>query len=163
MAEALDRELDVYAQRLVGDLPPARSLLPKALIDEAYVRLTRRGRKRWKDTAHFLAAAARTMQCVLVDHIREAKREKRGGGECFFPLEESLVEAERRVIDPLVFQEALRDFASREPLVGRAVELHFFHGLTFDETAKALGISRKTLGRKWASAIGVLRTALIDV
>ena len=91
------------------------------------------------------------MRRVLLDHAREVKAAKRGGGGKI-PLEPSLVYLEERPGELLAVDEALTRLAERDPRQGRVVELRFFGGCSENEIAKILGVSSRTVKRDWRIA-----------
>lgn len=137
------------AQRLRGERN-APTLQPTVLVHEAFLRLVDR-RSPWQNRAHFFAVAARTMRRVAVDHARSRLRQKRGGGALRVDLT-GVAEAaavEPPSVDVLALDEALDRLEARDPQQARVVELRFFTGLSEEETAEALGISRSTVQRDW--------------
>lgn len=133
------------------------TLQATALVHEAYLQLfgergVQRSGIQWRDRRHFLACAARLMRRILVDHARQRNALKRGGGCVRVSLDEDLDGVEG--LSPLVVavDDALRSLEAIDPRATRIVELRFFAGLTLDETADALGVSRKTVVREWRRA-----------
>jgi RNA polymerase sigma factor (TIGR02999 family) len=93
------------------------------------------------------------MRRILVDHAKSRHREKRGGPNENVPLEDELLAvAEETNIDVIALDEALSRLAKFDPQQERIVEMRYFAGLSLDETAAALGISRATAARDWAVA-----------
>lgn len=149
--DALDRLIPLVhdeLRRLAGECMrgerPGHTLQPTALVHEAFLRLVD-SRVAWQDRAHFFAVAATTMRRVLVDHARAKGRAKRAGHPV--SLEDSLLVAPERADDFLVVNDALDRLAGHDPRAARVVELHFFGGLTYEETAEALQISAATVDR----------------
>jgi len=118
-----------------------------ALVNEAYVRLVDMDVS-WQDRAHFFAVAARLMRRMLVDHARSRGRDKRGGGEGAITLDEPFVAAPERAPELLRLDDAMQRLARLDPRKSQVVELHFFGGMTYEETAEALGISPATVHRE---------------
>jgi len=119
---------------------------PTDLVSEAYLRLADGAKPEWNDRVHFFAIAARTMRQILVDHARKRNAAKRGDGDRPVTFDEGTIAAappERMIAldDALV---ALEAFDERK---ARAIELHYFVGLTHDEIAEALGVHVNTVGR----------------
>ena len=131
---------------------PDHTLQPTALVHEAYLRLIDQTRVDWKNRAHFCAVASDMMRRILVDHARKHQAFKRGGGETRISLDEAVSFPREAEIDVLAVDEALLDLARLDPQQGRLVELRFFGGLTLDETAEVMGISRSTVQREWNMA-----------
>ena len=140
-------ELHALARRHMLGERPDHTLQTTALIHEAYLRLCGAD-VTWEGRVHFLAVAAQTMRRVLVDHARARGREKRGGGAVPVTLDDALVVSPERPDDILALDEALARLSSLDERKAHAVELHYFGGLTYDETAAALGISAATVDRE---------------
>ena len=129
------------------------TLQPTALVHEAYLKLVDQSNVRWENRMHFFAVAARAMREILIDHAKSRKREKRGGGAENLPLEEALLAAaEQSDVDLIALDEALTRLGEIDPQQVRIVELRYFCGLSLDETAETLGISRATVTRDWTMA-----------
>lgn len=141
------QELHALARRYLRDERPDHTLQTTALIHEAYLRLCGAD-VAWEGRVHFLAVAAQTMRRILVDHARSRARAKRGGGEAPITLDDALVASPDRPDALLALDEALQRLSALDERKGRAVELHYFGGLTYDETAAALDISAATVDRE---------------
>lgn len=139
-------ELHAIAQRQLSGEADGHTLQPTALVNEAYLRLVG-AEIEWEDRQHFFAVAARAMRRVLVDHARAKSRGKRGGGATMVTLEDHLAITEQSGIDLVALDEALDRLAEVDARKARAVELHYFAGLSYDETAHALGVSPATIDR----------------
>jgi RNA polymerase sigma factor (TIGR02999 family) len=140
-------ELHALASRHLRGERPDHSLQTTALIHEAYLRLVGAD-VAWEGHGHFLAVAAQTMRRILVDHARGRDRAKRGGGERPVALDEALVVSPDRGADLLALDEALERLSALDERKARAVELHYFGGLTYAETAAALQVSPATIDRE---------------
>ena len=142
-------DLRRLARRQLGHEYVERTLDPTALVHESYLKLGR-GVMIARDRAHFLALAARAMRQVLVDHARERKAAKRGGGGW---ERTTLTDGHWvREFDPdhiLVLDEAL---ATLEPRQRQVVECRFFGGMDEQEIAEAIGVSERTVHRDWLKA-----------
>ena len=97
---------------------------------------------------HFFAVAAQTMRRILVDHARSRERAKRGGGATPVTLENVALVASDPPEGLVALDEALERLAAFDARKARVVELHYFGGLTYDETATAVGISAATVDRE---------------
>ncbi len=137
------------AQRHMAGERPDHTLQATALVHEAYLRLVGDRRIPWKNRAHFYAAAAEAMRRILLDHAKARGREKRGGGRKRVPLSVADVAESWNFEETLSLDEALRRLMDRDPNIGRVVELRFFTGLSIDDTAAALGVSKATVKRRW--------------
>ena len=131
-----------------------------ALVHEAYLRLVGGGnRATWSHRRQFFAAAAEAMRRVLVDHARSHRAGKRGGGRERVPLDEFADSAGTTDIDWLVIDDALGKLAAEDATAAELVRLKLFAGLSVEESADVLGISRATAYRDWAFARAWLRAA----
>jgi RNA polymerase sigma-70 factor, ECF subfamily len=131
------------------------------LVHEAFIKLIDKQKVDWQDRNHFFAVAAQTMRRILVDHARTRKREKRGGNNEDLPLEDARhVSSEQPRVDLVALDEALRALAAFDERQARIVELKYFGGMTLDETAEILGVSRVTVKRDWHIARAWLREQL---
>jgi RNA polymerase sigma factor (TIGR02999 family) len=148
------------AQRLAHE-NPGQTLQATALVHEAYVRLVDVAEaQHWNSRGHFFAAAAEAMRRILVEQARRKDRVRRGGNYQRVELRDV---AARKVPDAstiLAVDEAVNILADESPDAAEIVKLHFFAGLTLDETAEALGASRATVYRQWAYARARLRLYL---
>lgn len=131
-----------------------------ALVHEAYIRLVDITRVEWRDRVHFLSMAARAMRRILIDHARQHRAERRGGGVELLPLEEALVGADRQADTLLALDLALERLAALNERLVRVVEYRFFGGMTEEETAQALNVNQRTVRRDWVKARGWLQQAL---
>ena len=132
--------------------PPGHVLQPTALVNEAYLRLVGQRDTNWQNRAHFFALASEMMRRILVDHARRRKMGKRSGGWARVALDEAIAKREPRDVDLLDLDAALSELASFDLRKSRVVELKFFGGLSLDDTAQALGLSRATVERDWQVA-----------
>jgi RNA polymerase sigma-70 factor, ECF subfamily len=130
----------------------AHTLQATALVNEVYLRLIEVKKVQWQNRAHFFAMAARLMRRVLVDAARARGYQKRGGGAPMVSLEEALVVPTEPGSDLVALDEALTALAVIDRRKSRVVELRYFGGLSLDETAEALQVSRDTVKRDWKMA-----------
>ncbi len=130
----------------------AHTLQPTALVHEAYLRLVGDRDLRWANRAHFFGIAARAMRQVLVDHARRRHAAKRGGDLQRVTLQPDLVGDERGDCGILELHEALGRLAAMDDGLARLVEVRFFAGLTLDEAAAVLGVSRRKVAKDWSVA-----------
>lgn len=137
------------------------TLQTTALVHEAYLRLAQRDPAAWPSRADFCAAAAQAIRRTLVDHARTKGRAKRGGPDAHrVPLDAAILEAAGPVADILDLEEALTRLEGLSPRQARVVELRFFGGMTEEETALALGVSRRTVQEDWRGARAWLQREL---
>jgi RNA polymerase sigma-70 factor (ECF subfamily) len=123
-----------------------------ALVNEAYLRLIEVDHVQWQNRAHFFAMAARLMRRILVDAARSRGYQKRGGGAIMVPFEEALEVSNEPDQDLVALDEALTALGAVDPRKSQVVEMRFFAGLSLEETAAALHISRDTVKRDWKFA-----------
>jgi RNA polymerase sigma factor (TIGR02999 family) len=145
-------ELRRMARRLMAGERRQQTMQATALVNEAYLRLIQIDRVNWQNRAHFFAVAARLMRRILVDAARARRKDKRGGGAAKLSLDEGLIPAPEKDADLIALDEALQRLSVDYPRHGQTVELRFFGGLTLDETAEAVGVSRDTVKRDWRFA-----------
>ena len=126
---------------------PGHTLPATALVHEAYLRLVGSDVS-WNDRVHFYAVASRVMRRILVDHAKASQRDKRGGGAVKVPLEDAVAVAAQTPSSIVSLDEALERLAARDKRKSEIVELLFFGGMTYDETAEALGVSAATVHRE---------------
>jgi len=131
---------------------PDHTLQATALLNEAYLRLIDQTRVTWRSRAHFIGIAATMMRRVLMDHAREYRAVKRGSGGQKLALDEALGIPEKREVDLIALDDALRELEKMDPRQGQIVEMRFFGGLEVEEVAEVLGISPATVKRDCAVA-----------
>jgi RNA polymerase sigma factor (TIGR02999 family) len=139
------------AQQLAHERPD-HTLSPTALVHEAYLRLARDEKQNWEGRRHFFAAAAEAMRRLLVESARSKKRLKRGGDWQRMPIDGIAAPDDAAREDLLGLDEALTLLAKEDPIKARLVELRYFAGLTVEDAAECLGVSRATADRYWAYA-----------
>lgn len=149
----LYRELRRLAQWQMARGTPGVTLQPTAVVHEAYLRLVDQSRADWRDRCHFMAVASKVMRHLLIDHARAKAAEKRGGGWHPVTLADDAVGGrELAMHDILTLGEALDRLAAHDERQARVVELRFFGGLTVDEVAATLGVSKRTAEGLWTHA-----------
>jgi RNA polymerase sigma factor (TIGR02999 family) len=140
--------------------PPGHTLQPTALVHEAFLRLIDQSRVQWQGRTHFIAVGAQAMRRILVDHARASKRVKRGGERRRVELDDRITVSPRDSEDVIAIDDALQVLATLDPRQAKIVELRFFGGMTNDEVATFLGISRATVDRQWRAVKAWLRVQL---
>ncbi len=139
------------------------TLQPTALLHEAFLRVLKRPDHAWRNEAHVIAFAARAMRRILISYGVARTRDKRGGPSAVrLPLDEALDFCVECDLNIGAVDEALEELELEDPRQARIVELRFFAGLTVDEIASTLKISRATVKRDWATAKLWLRGRLSD-
>src|SRR5205085_10151717 len=130
-----------------------QTLQATALVHEAYVRLVDGDRaQHWNSRGHFFAAAAEAMRRILVENARRKHSLKHGGVRRRVDLEETAAFAVEPAEELLCLNEALDKLAQEDPRKAELVKLRYFTGLSVQEAADVLGISRATADRDWAYA-----------
>jgi RNA polymerase sigma factor (TIGR02999 family) len=143
-------ELHQQAARYLRNERRYHTLQTSALIHEAYIRLIDQTDIQWQSRTQFFAVAAQVMRHILVDHARAKQRQKRGGDAVRAPMEEAtMLTVDEQDIDLLALDEALHRLAQIDERQVRLVELRYFSGLSLEDTATALNISRATAARDW--------------
>ena len=140
-------QLRKLASRCMLSEGNAHTLRATALVHEAYLRLVDAGIA-WQDRVHFYAVAARVMRHILIDHAKAQRRQKRGGGIEPIVLDEAVLVGPEAPSGLLELDEALQRLAAHDPRKSQIVELLFFGGFTYDETASAVGVSAATVHRE---------------
>lgn len=153
-------ELRARAERCLRGQPPGLTLQTTALVHEACLRLFGRERLESEDRGHLLALASTAMRSVLVDHARTRNRVKRTAPGQRVPLDGISVAYEDRAVDLLALDEALERLGRFDPPMARAVELHFFGGLSLEETARMLALPQRSFDRRWAATRAWLRAEI---
>src|SRR5262245_5760229 len=146
-------ELRQLAAARMAKEKPGQTLQATALVHEAYLRLVDVDRaQHWDSRRHFFAAAAEAMRRILIDNARRKRTEKHGGGRKRIDLDDFDPVAESHSPDLLALDEALTKLAAEDWLKAQLVNLRYFAGLSVQESADALGISRATADRYWSYA-----------
>lgn len=153
-------ELRMLAQARLRHERPDHTLQPTALVHEAYIRLIGWQQSSWDDRAHFYRAAAEAMRRILIEHARARGRDKRGGDRVRVDLEHANLATWNDPDVLLALDEGLRRLMKQDPRAAETVRLRFFAGLSFEETASALGLSVRTVKRDWEFARAWLYRAL---
>jgi len=139
---------------------PGQTLDATALVHEAYLRLVGSAEgdeKKWDGRGHFFVAAAEAMRRILVEQARRKSRIKHGGGLKRVSIADAEPAIEPTSEEILAVDEALTRFGTEDPAAAELVKLRYFVGLSIEEAAEALGVSRATANRHWAYAKAWLR------
>ncbi len=154
-------ELRAIAGRIFANQPRGHTLQPTVLVHEAYMKLAASPGAPWTDRNHFLALAAKVMRELLADYARRRKAKKRGGGSQKVTLVEELTPA-RSGIDLVVFHDVLDKLQAFNKRHADIVELRCFAGMSVQETADALGVSRRTVELDWRAVRAWMKCELDD-
>jgi RNA polymerase sigma factor (TIGR02999 family) len=157
-------ELKKLAVAKLAHEKPGQTLQATALVHEAYLRLIgpAGNGQPWNSRGHFFCAAAEAMQRILVDNARRKRRPKHGGDRDRVDLEDFPM-TDKRADQLVSLEEALQKLAAESPEKANLVQLRYFAGLSHQEAANALGISRATADRHWAYAKVFLHSEIEDV
>ena len=151
-------ELRKLAAEKMAREAPGQTLQATALVHEAYLRLVDVKRaQHWDSRRHFFAAAAEAMRRILIDTARRKRAEKRGRGDRRGDLEQAEAVASAPPDDLLALDEALDRLARHDALSGQLIKLHYFAGLSVEQAAESLGLSRATAYRQMTFARAWLR------
>lgn len=156
-------ELRGLARGFMSRETPGHTLQPTALVHEAYLKLVDQTRADWQGKTHFFAVGARVMRRLLVDHARERGAQKRGAGWRNVTLAEVFAPSEQADLDPeqlLDLNAALERLAELDEREAKVVTLRFFGGLTVEQVAEALGVSKRTVENDWRHARAWLQLEL---
>jgi RNA polymerase sigma factor (TIGR02999 family) len=160
LVPAVYDELREIARRQLSARQPGNTLSTTGLVHEAYLKLADQQRVVWRDRTHFIALASVVMRHVLVDRARARLAEKRDGHRKRVTLDGELVPAEDQPEAMVQLNDAIERLAVAEPRLARVVDCRFFGGMTDDEIAQALEVTRRTVQRDWVKARLLLRRAL---
>ncbi len=156
-------ELRKLAAAKLAQEKPGQTLQATALVHEAYLRLVDNDRaQEWNNRGHFFAAAAEAIQRILVDLARKKKRPKHGGDLRRVDLEDPCIFTDERAEQLISLETALNKLRAESPEKARLVTLRYFGGMSHQEAAEALGISRATADRYWAYAKAFLHCEMSD-
>jgi RNA polymerase sigma factor (TIGR02999 family) len=145
-------ELRRLAAQKLSQERRGQTLEATALVHEAYLRLVgAKTEQRWDSRGHFFAAAAEAMRRILVENARRKKSSKRGGHLKRVELDEDFTR-NTSSHEVLALHDALEKLAREDPVKAELVKLRCFAGLSHQEAARVLGISRPTADRYWAYA-----------
>ena len=155
-------ELRALARAQLRHERPDHTLQATALVHEAYLRLLGGTQPPWSDRQHFFRAAAEAMRRILIEHARKRSRVKRGGKRVRVELTGVDLASDQDLDQILALDDAFRRLEEQDPEAADVVRLRFFAGLSVEETARATGLSERTVKREWAFARAWLYDALRD-
>jgi RNA polymerase sigma factor (TIGR02999 family) len=153
-------DLREQAERYLRGERRGHTLQPTALVHEAFLRLVDQSRVNWQGKTHFLAVGAAIMRRVLIDHARTHKRVKRGAAWNRVALGVDEVAAEWSPVDPIDLHDAMTELSALDPTQAQIVELRFFGGLTVEDVAHLLGVSKRKVEGDWTHAKAWLKSRL---
>lgn len=157
----LYEELRRLAADMLAREPVGQTLNATALVHTAYIRLVDATEEpRWNHRGHFFAAAAEAMRRILVEQARRKRRVKHGGAFDRVEMDDERLVCSVPSDQLLALDEALARLGQEEPDKAQLVKLRFFAGMSVEEAAEVLGISRATASRSWTYARAWLHDAL---
>ncbi len=140
--------------------PADHTLQPTALVNEAFLKVIRHARNDWRSRAHFVALAATAMRQILIDHARS--RSRRGKAQPQLSFDEADTPVMEAGSDILALHAALEKLSALDERQARIVELRFFGGMTVEEVAHVLEVSKTTIESDFRMAKAWLRRELVD-
>lgn len=143
-------ELRKAACYRISQMPRSATMTPTVLVHEAFIKLFS-DPLQWNDRQHFFSVASCAMRQIMVDFVRRKSSLKRGSFK-EVTLDDEIVSEQSKDFLVVELDDLLNTLAKSEPELVKVVELRFFVGLTSEETAEALGISRRTVHRHWEKA-----------
>ena len=156
-------ELRQRARGMMQRENAGHTLQATALVHEAFLKLVGQQKTEWNGRTHFFAVGAQAMRRILVDHARTRRREKRGGGKMDLSFEETLNISADSDSDVLAVDEAIEALRKVDEGQAKIVELRFFGGMTMEEIAVALGMSKRSAEAEWTMIRAWLRKYLSDL
>ena len=145
-------ELRRIARKHLAGRVPAQTLESAALVNEAYLKLVRADAIHFDSRLQFFALCAQIIRHLLVDHARNRRYAKRGGGAVEIPLDEAQLGSPVAGAEVLDLDRAMTSLSKVDPRKAKVVELRHFGGLSVEETAEVLRISPETAKRDWKMA-----------
>lgn len=152
LVEAVYGDLKRLAQTHMNAERVSHTLQPTAVVHEAYLKLIQQRSATVNDRVHFFALASQLIRRILVDHARGKQRSKRGGGGVMMDIADVDPAAKANDVDLIELDDALAELAAIDERQARVVELRFFGGMTLDEIAAVLNVSRRSIDRDWSVA-----------
>ena len=145
-------ELRVLAAQKMAQEKPGHTLQATALVHEAYIRLAGSEAQNWNSRTHFFGAAAEAMRRILIENARRKKRLRHGGDKQRVEMQDADLTIDAPCDDLIALDEALTKLGEEDPAKADLVKLRYFAGLTLEQAAEILGISRATADRYWSYA-----------
>jgi RNA polymerase sigma factor (TIGR02999 family) len=156
-------ELRKLAAAKMAQEKPGQTLQATALVHDAYIRLVDVEKaQHWDSRGHFFAAAAEAMRRILVDIARHKKAAIQGGDKRRFDLDDADLISRATPERIVALDEALSKLAEEDAVAAELITVRMFAGLSVEEAAAAIGMSRATAYRHWAYARAWLRAELAD-
>ena len=159
--EAVYAELRRIAHHQLRRFSAAETLDTTSLVHEAFLKFSQQQSWSVENRVHFYRLAARAMRSVVIDRARQRGRIKRGGDQLAIELDEERIAAPARASELVAIDESLTRLETAEPELAQLVEWRFFAGLSIEEIAELLGVSDRTVKRRWRSARAFLYQDLV--
>jgi RNA polymerase sigma factor (TIGR02999 family) len=159
--EAVYAELRTIAHRQLRRFSAAETLDTTSLVHEAFLKFSKQEHWSVESRGHFYRLAARAMRSVVIDRARRRGRVKRGGDRRLVEVDVESFAAPTRATELLAIDESLTRLETTEPELAQLVEWRFFAGLSIEEIAELLGVSDRTVKRRWRSARAFLYQDLV--
>ena len=160
LAPLVYSELKKLAQAHMRRERSAHTVQATELVNDAFMRLVKQASVDWEDRSHFYGIASNVMRQILVDRARSRNRLKRGGGALHVSIDDVVTVSVERDEDILAVEEALSALEVVDPRQASIVTMRFYGGMSMQEVAKALGVSKRTADREWAMTRAWMRRAL---
>lgn len=148
----VERELYRLAHYYLQQIQPGNVLQTTAVINETYLRLIGQKNVQWQNRAHFFGLSAQLMRRFLLNYARDQRRQKRGGNAVKVSIKDVAVVAPEKSEEMIALDEALERLEQFDARKSKVVELRYFGGLSVEETAEVLGVSKITVTRDWNMA-----------
>jgi RNA polymerase sigma factor (TIGR02999 family) len=148
LSELVYKDLHRLAQNYLRKERPDHTLQATALVHEAYLQLHNLQHLDWKNRAHFIGVVAQVMRHVLVDHARGRAAQKRGGDAVKLPITRAERVVAQSEVDLVELNEALEKLAAQSPRKAKAVELHYFGGLSAKEIAEVMSADGESISQR---------------
>lgn len=154
-------ELRILAAQKMSQEPPGQTLQATALVHEAYLRLVEAKGQNWNSRGHFFKAAAEAMRRILVEIARRKNTHRYGGRQRHSSSDGIEIPIDLPPEEITSLDEALTKLAAQEPELAEVVKLRYFAGLTMEQIAEIMSVSRRTATSYWAYARSWLRREMI--
>jgi len=158
----VEKELHRLAHSYMRREDANHTLQTTALINETYLRLVDQRKVQWQNRAHFFGIAAQIMRRILLNHARDQNRLKRGGKAVHVSLSEALIMPGEKDREIMALDDALNRLEAFDKRKAKVVELRYFGGLTVEEVAEVLNVSKITVMRDWKFSKAWLAREIAD-
>ena len=154
-------ELRKLAAAKLAQEQPGQTLQATALVHDAYLRLVDVEKaQHWNSRGHFFGAAAEAMRRILVENARRKQELKHGGHLQRVNLDQAAPATNASPEQLIDLDDALSQLDQDDPHAAQVFKLRYFAGLSVEQAAESLGISRATAYRHWTFARAWLQSQL---